>query len=104
MIKAVILTPYSPISPRFPTTKLKRDYMQVIKDFIKDQSGLGQAEGMIVFAVLIAFIVFGYFMFFGVGKDSETTITAVELFGSFNDMRTGNTVEQVTGSAENQDK
>lgn len=78
--------------------------MQVFKEFIKDQSGLGQAEGMIVFAVLIGFGVFGYFMFFGAGKDSETTNTAVELFGSFNDMRTGNTVEQVTGSNENQDK
>jgi hypothetical protein len=78
--------------------------MQVIKDFIKDQSGLGQAEGMIVLAVLIGFGVFGYFMFFGAGKDSKSTNTAVELFGSFNDMRTGNTVEQVTGSAENQDK
>jgi len=55
MIKTVILTPYSPLSSRFPTTKLKRDYMQVIKDFIKDQSGLGQAEGMIVLAVLIGF-------------------------------------------------
>jgi len=43
-------------------------------------------------------------MFFGAGKDSKSTNTAVELFGSFNDMRTGNTVEQVTGSAENQEK
>ena len=104
MIKTVILTPYSPLNSRFPTTKLKRDYMQVIKDFIKDQSGLGQAEGMIVLAVLIGFGGFGYFMFFGAGKDSKSTNTAVELFGSFNDMRTGNTVEQVTGSAENQEK
>ena len=104
MIKAVILTPYSPISPRFPTTKLKRKYMQVFKEFIKDQSGLGQAEGMIVFAVLIAFGVFGYFMFFGAGKDSETTNTAVELFGSFNDMRTGETTTQVIGGTVVTDK
>ena len=104
MIKMVILTPYSPIRSRFPTTKLKRDAMQVFKKFIKDQSGVGQAEGMIVFAVLIGFGVFGYFMFFGAGKDSETTNTAVELFGSFNDMRTGETTTQVTGGTAADDK
>ena len=78
--------------------------MRVFKEFIKDQSGLGQAEGMIVFAVLIAFDVFGYFMFFGAGKDSETTNTAVELFGSFNDMRTGETTTQVIGGTVVTDK
>ncbi|GEM_PF-6696246 len=78
--------------------------MQIFKNFIKDQSGLGQAEGMIVFAVIIGFGVFGYFMFFGAGKDSETTNTAVELFGSFNDMRTGETAAQVTGGTSGDDQ
>jgi len=71
--------------------------MQIFNRFFKDQSGLGQAEGMIVFAVLIGFGVFGYYMFFGGGKNSETTNSAIELFGSFNDMRTGDTATQITG-------